>query len=533
MYRSSQLSSKQPTKARIVWSSLTEHIIKLGLYTAFFIHAILSTQKSSTPFSYTINICIALFALRLIKGELNISFKRLQRKLPPGYLGFPIIREIKFFKSIASGGIQQSLDAARSNYGTMFSQNFFGRTNIAMGGQEDLIWLFNNDRKAQTEIAWPPNIVMLLGPGAVANQTGKYHRVLRRLLEPYFAPLFVKNYLKSMDDTTLEELDNWSALGEYQSSEVFKMYALRLFYVSSFGIADEETIATLHDNFKLWLGGFMSVTTRRIPGTSFDKAMKARDRILDTVDKLIDQFIAENPEESERAQTTIVGRLIYGKDKDDNRMMTRDEMKDNILNLIFAGHDTTYTSISTLLYHLSENPDAMEALTNEVSTLSEPLISDELKSAPVLNACIHESWRIDPPVLGSFRKTVNNGLEHKGYSFDKGETFNYSILMATTDESLYKNQDQFNMKRFLPKDHPLYEAKVDSGIDPFAGRTNYPIFGGGTHVCLGKAFAQLELRVLATRMLKHYKVEVRNSKKSYFPVNGWDVEFKLTKRKDM
>ena len=115
---------------------------------------------------------------------------------------------------------------------------------------------------------------------------------------------------------------------------------------------------------------------------------------------MIDEFIVENPEESERAQTTIIGRLIYGKDKDDNRMMTRDEMKDNILNLIFAGHDTTYASISTLLYHLSQNPDAMEALSEEVSTLSEPLKSDELKNAPILNACIHESWRMDPPVLG-------------------------------------------------------------------------------------------------------------------------------------
>ena len=79
------------------------------------------------------------------------------------------------------------------------------------------------------------------------------------------------------------------------------------------------------------------VTVKRIKGTAFDEAMKARDRILDTVDMLIDEFIKENPEESKRAQTTIIGRLIYGKDKDNNRMMTRDEMKDNILNLIFAG----------------------------------------------------------------------------------------------------------------------------------------------------------------------------------------------------
>ena len=532
---SSKILSNQPKgKAPIVWSSLTEHIIKISIYTLFLIHAIRSIQRSTTTFSYVINTCIALLSLKLIKSDLTLLIKRIQRKIPPGYIGFPIIRDIKFLATVTSGtGVLDSLNDARRHYGTMFSQYFFGRINIACGGQDDLLWLFNNDRKSLTEIAWPPNIAMLLGPGAVANQTGKYHRVLRTLLEPSFAPKFVMNYLKCMDDTTLHELDDWASSGDYQSSEVFKMYALRLFYVSSFGKVDEEVITTLHDDFKLWIGGFMAITVRRIKGTSFDEAMKARDRILDTVDMLINEFIKENPEESERAQTTIIGRLIYGKDKDDNRMMTRDEMKDNILNLIFAGHDTTYASISTLLYHLSENPDAMEALADEVSTLIEPLNSDELKNAPVLNACIHESWRMDPPVLGSFRKVANTDLEHKGYTFEKGQTFNYSILMATTDESLYKNHDQFNMKRFLPKEHPLYEPKDDSGIDPLAGRTNYPIFGGGTHVCLGKAFAQLELRVLAARMLKHYQVEVRNPKKTFFPVNGWNVDFKLTKRKDV
>ena len=172
----------------------------------------------------------------------------------------------------------------------------------------------------------------------------------------------------------------------------------------------------------------------------------------------------------------------------------------------------------------------MEALVEEVTKLSKLLQSDELKNAPVLNACISESWRMDPPVAGSFRKAVKD-VEHKGYSLAVGTVFNYSIRMVTDDESIYANPDSFDMRRFLPKDHPLYVADVDCGVDPFQGRSNYPVFGGGTHVCLGKSFAQLELRVLAVRMARHYKVEVRNPKKKFLPMNAWDVEFKLTQRK--
>mmetsp|Transcript_2410 Transcript_2410/g.5321 ORF Transcript_2410/g.5321 Transcript_2410/m.5321 type:complete len:531 (+) Transcript_2410:101-1693(+) len=514
------------------WSSSVEHIIKATVYTYICHRSITHAIDSVSPYSTTTYALAGIYALWMVKNELDLILKRLQRKLPPGYIGFPILREIEFIRAISNGGIMKALHEKRNKYGTIFTRSFFGGTTIVAGGQDDLNWIFNNDRKALTEVAWPPTIVMLLGPSAVANQTGKYHRVLRRLLEPYFAPRFVTNYLKCMDETTSDELESWCEAGEFHSSEVFKMYALRLFYVSAFGNVDEEMIASLHDDFKQWLGGFMSLTTKQIPGTSFAEAMKARDRILDTVDVLIDKFMSENPEDSERAQITIMGRLIYGKDKDNNRVMTRDEMKDNILNLIFAGHDTTYASISTLLYHLSENKDAMDALATEVSTLSDPLTADELRNAPVLNACIHESWRCDPPVAGSFRKAVKE-LQHKGYSFGAGSVFNYSILMATTDEKLYKSHEKFEMRRFLPKDHPLYSSDIDSGIDPFQGRSSYPIFGGGTHVCLGKAFAQLELRVLAARLLKGYKVEVRNPEKVYFPVNGWNIEFELTKRKSM
>jgi len=258
--------------------------------------------------------------------------------------------------------------------------------------------------------------------------------------------------------------------------------------------------------------------------------MKARGRILAIVGQLIDDFIVKNPEESEHAKTTIIGRMIYGKTKDDNSTLMRDEIKDNVLILIFAGHDTTYASISTLMYHLSQNPDAMEALVKEVTKLSEPLQADDLKNAPVLNACIHESWRMEPPVPGRFRKAVK-GIEHKGYSFPAGTVFFYPMMMTTTD-SIYINPDTFDMRRFLPKDHPLYIASMDCGVDPFQGGANYPVFGGGTHMCLGKSYALLELRVFAVRMAKNYKIEVRNPKKTVLPITAWNIEFKMTSRKN-
>lgn len=353
-------------------------------------------------------------------------------------------------------------------------------------------------------------------------------------MEPYFAPKFVANYLASMDQTTAKELATWSSSGNFQSSEVFKTYALRLFFAASFGRPDEDAIAALHDDFKVWLGGFLALTTRRIPGTSFHEGMKARARLRQTVNRLIDKFEEENPEASERAQITIIGRLIYGKDKENNRVMTRDQVIDNLLTLIFAGHDTTNASIATFIYHLSRDAAARRALAEEVATLSEPLRADELRDAPVLNACIQESWRVDPPITGGFRRAVEE-VRHGGYTFDRGTVFGYSIWMASADRDLYRNHDRFDMTRFLPADHPLRGA--GTGVDPAAargGRTTAPecpvVFGGGTHACLGRSFALLEMRVLVARMYRRYDVEVRRARKRPFPFNRWEVEFRLTRR---
>ena len=255
--------------------------------------------------------------------------------------------------------------------------------------------------------------------------------------------------------------------------------------------------------------------------------MNARDRILVTVEQLIETFKRENPPESERAQKSMMGRVCYGTDEDGNPIDPED-LKDNVLNMIFAGHDTTYASMGTALHYLSQHPDVMEALTEEVESFHEPLDFDELKNAPVLNAFLAESWRMDPPVAGAFRKLCQD-TEYKGYKLPKDMVVRYNILAASQNNELYPTPNQFEIQRYLPKDHPLAVDKDlhADGVDYNNLKANYPIFGGGAHSCLGSHFAKLEMRVLLTRLLQSYDLEVRNSEKVHFPVNGWKNEFKL------
>jgi retinoid hydroxylase len=121
------------------------------------------------------------------------------------------------------------------------------------------------------------------------------------------------------------------------------MFALRLFFMAGFGCVDKTAMHQLHDDFTLWIHGFGSlVTLRRMPlsrsRTRFGIAMDARDRILATVESLILKFRNKNPPSSERAQKSMMGRGCYGTD-DDGNPFDMEDLKDNVLIMIFAGHE--------------------------------------------------------------------------------------------------------------------------------------------------------------------------------------------------
>ena len=178
-----------------------------------------------------------------------------------------------------------------------------------------------------------------------------------------------------------------------------------------------------------------------------------------------------------------------------------------------------------MIHHISKNPEIEKALIEEIASFKLPLDFDELKNAPVLNAVMYESWRIDPPITTVFRKSTRN-LEYKGYTFPEGTTFHTQLALAANDETVFRDaQNEFKIQRFLPEDHHLADPHWFINT-----QGAFSIFDGGGHVCLGKSFAQLELRVLLANMYAKYKVGVRNDRQIYFPIYGWSVDFKLTKK---
>lgn len=142
-----------------------------------------------------------------------------------------------------------------------------------------------------------------------------------------------------IDQVMLRLLREWADDG-VQTSDVFKMCSLRLFFVAAFGREnDAGYLEKFYEEFKIFKKGLFHLLPYRIPGTQFAKSMEARDRLVVTIEEMITQFKKENSPESERGKTTMMGRACYGLDEDGNPM-PMDYLKHSILNMVFAGHGT-------------------------------------------------------------------------------------------------------------------------------------------------------------------------------------------------
>eukprot|EP00797_Seminavis_robusta_P008116 Sro156_g070620.1 Abscisic acid 8'-hydroxylase (493) ;mRNA; f:9022-10500 len=460
--------------------------------------------------------------------RLEINTILLRSKLPRGDLGLLFLGNL--YEALVNNPANIWYDQ-RAKFGRFFSTNGVS-LHVTGWTAESTAWLWNVERKGGAVTSWPPQIQKLTGKTALTNVNGAHHRALRRILEPAFTPKATRDYVKTIDTVMQQTFREWSERDTTISSDDLKLLTLRVFLLAAFGKELEpNTRDVLHRDFKIWTEGFGSIIPYRLPFTQFAKSMDARDRIRKTLEEVIIQFKKDNPPGSFLAETTMVGRACYGLDEE-GKTMSMEELKDNLLAMIFAGHDTTSASMGTAIHFLCENHAIRQALTEEVKGFKKPLDFDELKAAPILNAFLAECWRRDPPAMFIFRK-LQGSWNHEGFQLPSGLRFNISVKLAAWNEELFPQPEKFEIQRFLPKDHPLVdnpelgEAAKSVEFNSDGMKANFPIFGGARHACLGSHFAKVEMRVFVTRLLQSYCVEELSAEKMHSPINGWKTRFQL------
>ena len=177
--------------------------------------------------------------------------------------------------------------------------------------------------------------------------------------------------------------------------------------------------------------------------------------------------------------------------------MTDVELRDELMTLLVAGHETTATSLAWALYWIHHLPQVREKLLQELDALGDNPDPSAIVRLPYLNAVCQETLRIYPVAMLALNRVVKSPLQIGGYQFEPGNLLVPCIYLTHHREDLYPDPKQFKPERFLERQFTPYE---------------YLPFGGGNRACIGMAFAQFEMKLVLATILSHWQLELADSK---------------------
>ncbi|MEB3158152.1 MAG: cytochrome P450 [Synechococcus sp.] len=368
-------------------------------------------------------------------------------------------------------------------HGDVFETTLIGQRLIFIRGEEAIGDLF---RQADAvEGWWPESVKRLLGSRSLANRNGEAHKARRRVVGQLFSNAALQRYSPAIvhQVNTLTQ-DLCSASKPVALAERMRRFAFAVIASTVLGLDDQDREALFGD-FEIWTKALFSVPVA-IPGTPFARALAARERLLNRL-----KHVLSRADDSRGGLDLIRGGL-----DEVGIPLSDDDMVEQLLLLLFAGYETTASSLSCLMRELLLHPDVEVWLREETSSLVWPPAAVEATTAfdapraPRLNALVQEVMRMTPPVGGFFRRTTR-AITLAGVQIPAGRVIQVALAASN---------------RHGPGDLEVFRPSRHLNVDP-TGPTLMP-FGGGERVCLGKALAELEIRLMVVGLLQQVELQL-------------------------
>jgi cytochrome P450 len=327
-----------------------------------------------------------------------------------------------------------------------------------------------------------PNLSRMLGPGSVFALDRAEHRNRRKLLAPPFHGKSIKNYEQTIEEETLREAATWPEGIEFRTLEPMNRITLNVILRTVFG-ADGVELDYLRGLIPGWvkLGSRLAVLPS--PGRTYGRyspwgrLAESHRKFDSVVNTLIDKAEAD-PRFDER--TDILALLLRSR-YDDGSAMARQDISDELLTLVAAGHETTASTLGWAFERLRRHPDIMAALTQEAAG-----DDNELRQATIL-----EVQRARTVIDFAGRHVAAPMFELGEWRVPRGYSIMISISQLHQNAGAFPDPDRFDPYRFVGTRPPV--AWVP--------------FGGGTRRCIGAAFANTEMDVVLRTVLRHFTLD--------------------------
>jgi cytochrome P450 len=391
--------------------------------------------------------------------------------LPPGPRVPPLVNALRYARDPL-----RFFPRLRERYGDLFTVSFPDFRKVVYLAEPSLVReLFTGD-PAQLH-AGEANATILepaVGPRSVLTLDEDEHMRQRKLLLPPFHGKAVERYREIIRAAARRDLETWPVGEPFGIRPHTQSITLDVILRAVYGLDDPVRFQRAHGvigtfakrSDALLLPSFMKRGSRG-PWARFIRSREA-------LDALVYEEIALRRAESDGDARDDVLSLLMRAQHDDGSPLTDRELRDELVTVVGAGHETTATALAWAVERLVRHPDAMERLrADEDGTYTDAVIRETLRSRPVI---VDVARKLTAP------------LRIAGYDLPAGTLVLASITGLHAREDLYPDADAFRPERFLG--------------DPPRTYTWIP-FGGGVRRCLGAAFAQEEMRVflreIATR----------------------------------
>lgn len=431
--------------------------------------------------------------------------------LPPGTLGWPYIGETF---QLYSQNPNVFFASKVKRYGSIFKSHILGCPCVMISSPEAVKFVLVT-RAHLFKPTFPASKERMLGKEAIFFNQGAYHAKLRKLVLRAFTPEGIKNKVSNIESIANDSLQSLEGrlVNTYQE---MKTYTFNIALLSIFGEDGVLYREDLKRCYYILEKGYNSMPIN-LPGTLFNKSMKARKELAEIVAKIL----------LSRRQMKKDHNDLLGSFMGDKEGLTDQQIADNIIGVIFAARDTTASVLTWIFKYLSENPSVLQAVTEEQEAIvrskeecgeEKVLTWADTKKMPITSKVIQETLRVASILSFTFREAVED-VEYEGYLIPKG----WKVL------PLFRNIHH------SPENFPDPEKFDPSRFEVAPKANTFIPFGNGTHSCPGNELAKLEISVLLHHLTTKYRWSVVGAQNGIqygpfaLPQNGLPIRLFLKK----
>ncbi|KAM0853346.1 hypothetical protein ACQ4PT_051138 [Festuca glaucescens] len=411
--------------------------------------------------------------------------------LPPGSLGLPVIGQtLGILRAMHVNSVDQWFGDRIGRYGLVSKFSLFGKPTVLLAGPAANKFMFFSS-------LLPPYLPLfsrrIMGEKNILSLYGDDHRRIRGALMEFLKPDMLKLYVNRIDAEVRHHLEeNWAGRTIVTVLPLMKRLTFDIISALVFGLEASAVRDALAHDVGCMLAGMTAIPVN-LPFTTFGRSLKASQRAR----RLLEVIIREKKaEQGDSPNKNLIGHLLSMRDEHGEQLLTHEEIIDNSLIPMIAGHDTASTLMTFMIRHLANDPATLAAMVQEHEEIArnkadgEALTWVDLSNMKFTWRVALETLRIVPVVVASYKIALDD-IEFGGYSIPKGWQVFWTSSATHMDPSIFPEPAKFDPSRF---------ENLSSTTPPcsFIG------FGAGPRICPGMEFAKVQILVTMHYLVRHF-----------------------------